>query len=207
MRKLFFTGLVILLPFTLTLLIVLFVANLFTSPFEGTVASLLDYYGLLDHPFLFFSGEQILFFSSKLLALVALFVLIVLIGILGQMVIAKTIFRFSEYMIHRIPFVNKLYKSTQDVVQTVFKSKGSSFSQAALVPFPHPGAYSMGLISEIQTAEKHADNVLVFIPGTPNPTAGFMLTYKYEEIIFLDMKVEDAIKFMISCGTLNVEFS
>jgi uncharacterized membrane protein len=65
----------------------------------------------------------------------------------------------------------------------------------------------MGLISEKQTPEKHADNILVFIPGTPNPTAGFMLSYKYEEIIFLDMKVEDAIKFMISCGTLNVEFT
>jgi uncharacterized membrane protein len=186
---------------------VIFVVNLFTSPFEGTVATLLDYYDLLDQPFLFFSGEQILFFSSKLLALIALFVLIVIIGLLGQMVIAKTIFRFSEYMIHRIPFVNKLYKSTQDVVQTVFKSKGASFSQVALIPFPHPGAYSMGLISEKQTPEKHADNILVFIPGTPNPTAGFMLSYKYEEIIFLDMKVEDAIKFMISCGTLNVEFT
>lgn len=202
MKKLFFTGLITLLPFTLTLMIVVFIINLFTSPFQGSVAAVLDHYDLLDKPFLFFSGEDVLYFSSKLLVLIFLFAIIVLIGFLGRMVIANTFFRFSDYVIQRIPIVNKVYKSTQDVVKTLFKSDGSSFSQAALVPFPHKGAYSMGLISVKQTPENHSDTVEVFIPGTPNPTAGFMLSYKYEEIIFLDIKVEEALKFILSCGIM-----
>lgn len=202
MRKLFFTGLITLLPFTLTLMIVIFIINLFTNPFQGSVAAILDHYDLLDKPFLFFSGEDVLYFSSKLLVLIFLFAIIVLIGFLGRLVIAKTFFRFSDYVIQRIPIVNKVYKSTQELVKTIFKSGGSSFSQAALVPFPHKGAYSMGLISVKQTPENHSETVEVFIPGTPNPTAGFMLAYKYEEIIFLDIKVEEALKFILSCGIM-----
>jgi len=206
MKRLFFTGLAALLPFTLTLLIVMFVINLLTDPFQGSVASVLEYYDLLDKPFLFFSGHDVLHISSKILVLVALIALIVLMGFLGRLVIAKTFFRFSEYVIQKIPVVNKLYNSVRDVVQTMFNSQGSSFSQAALVPFPKQGAWSIGFITEKQTPKKHNENVLVYVPGSPNPTAGFMLSYKYEEIILLEMKVEDALKFVLSCGTINPEF-
>jgi uncharacterized membrane protein len=203
MRKLFFAGLVSLLPFTLTLLIVIFVVNFFTNPFQGVVESVLDHYDLLDKPFLFFSGDQILYFSSKLLALIVVLSMIIFIGFLGHQVMTKAFFRFSDYLIHRIPIINKLYKPVQEVVHTLLKSKkGTTFSQAALVPFPHSGAYSLGLIG---TKEESKD-VLVFIPGTPNPTGGFMLVFKREKVIFLDMKVEDAIKFVISCGTMNPGF-
>lgn len=202
MKKLFFTGLITLLPFTLTLIIAAFVINLFTTPFQGSVASILDYYNLLDKPFLFFSGESILFFSSKFLVLIALGFFTILIGFLGRLFITKTFFRFGDYLIQRIPFVNTVYKTTQDVVKTLFNTSGSSFSQAAIVPFPYSGVYCMGLITERQTPESHSENVLVFIPGTPNPTAGFMLSFRYEEIIFLDMKVEDSLKFIISCGIM-----
>jgi len=205
MKKLFFTGLITLLPFTLTLIIVLYIINLFTDPFQAPVEAMLEYYNLLDHPFLFFSGKDVLTFSSKTLALIALFAFIVLIGLLGHMVIAKTFLRFSEYVIARIPIVNKIYKIVQEAVLTLFNPKSASFSQAALVPFPYPGVYTMGFISLKQSSEKHNANVLVFIPGTPNPTAGFMLSFKHEEIIFLEMKIEDAVKFVISCGTANTE--
>lgn len=206
MKKLFFTGLITLLPFALTIFIAMFIINLFTDPFQGPVEAILDYYDLLDSPFLFLSGTEMLHISSKLLVIAALLGTIVLMGFFAHMVIANTLFRFSGRVIQRIPFVNKLYKSTQEVVTTLFSSKGSSFSQAALVPFPHAGAYSMALITVMQSPENHTENVSVFIPGTPNPTAGFMLSYRYEEIIFLEMKVEDALKFIISCGIKNPDF-
>lgn len=207
MKKLFFTGLVTLLPFTLTLLIVLFVVNIFTTPFQSSVEAILDYYDLLDAPFLFFSGADVLYFSSKLFVILALFAFTVLIGFIAHMVIANSLFRFGDYIIQSIPFVNKVYKSVQEVVQTIFRSKRSSFSQVVLVPFPHSRSYSMGLISLKQTPESHSDTVLVFIPGTPNPTAGFMLAYKYDEVVFLDMKVEEGLKFIVSCGILFPGFT
>lgn len=205
MKKLFFTGLVILLPFTLTLVIVLGIINLFTTPFQAPVEALLDYYNLLDRPFLFLSGETVLYLSSKILVILALFSFIVLIGFLGRLVIIKSLFQFGNALMTRIPIVNRVYQSSQDLVYSLFNPKGSSFSQVALVPFPHSGVYTMGFLTakhtpEKQTSEPHENKVLVFVPGTPNPTAGFMLSYHSQDVIILDMKVEDGLKFVVSCG-------
>jgi uncharacterized membrane protein len=200
MKKLFFTGLVILLPFTLTLLIVGAIISFLTTPFQGPVESLLDYYDLLDRPFLFLSGETVLYLSSKIVVILVLVSFIILIGFLGRLVIVKKLFEFGNAIISRIPIVNRVYQSVQDLVYSLFNSQGSSFSQVALVPFPHSGVYAMGLLTKKQTVESHAGNVLVFVPGTPNPTAGFMLSYRYQDVIILDMKVEDGLKFIVSCG-------
>jgi uncharacterized membrane protein len=41
----------------------------------------------------------------------------------------------------------------------------------------------------------------VFIPTTPNPTSGFLIKTDQYEII--DMSVEDALRFIVSMGTLK----
>lgn len=202
MKRLFFTGLISLLPITLTVLIMIFIINLFTDPFQGSVASFLAYYDLLDRPFLFFSGEQVLFISSKLLALAAVFGIIVLIGIFGRMVLANTVFHIGGKLIRRIPLVNRLYQVIEDTVTSLFASKGTTFTQVVMVPYPTSESLSVGLIAKKQTPETHDETVSVFIPGTPNPTCGFMLSYKYEELVFVDMKVDEALKFLISCGIM-----
>jgi len=42
--------------------------------------------------------------------------------------------------------------------------------------------------------------VTVFVPTTPNPTAGFLLVLPEPEVIQLDMTVEQGMKFIISLG-------
>jgi uncharacterized membrane protein len=202
MKRLFWTGLMTLLPFTLTLLIVLFVINILTDPFQNSVESILDYYDLLDQPFWFLSKESVLYISSKVLVIVSLFIITILIGLLAHLVITKFIFQLGNDLIARIPVINRLYQSVHDIVEILFKSNNSSFSQVVLVKFPHNGARVIGLVTKKQTPDKHEEEVPVFIPGSPNPTAGFILSYKYNEVIFLDIKVEDGLKFIVSCGTI-----
>ena len=42
----------------------------------------------------------------------------------------------------------------------------------------------------------------VFIPTTPNPTSGFLLLIPRENCVFLDMSVSDAMKLIVSIGTV-----
>jgi uncharacterized membrane protein len=51
--------------------------------------------------------------------------------------------------------------------------------------------------------EKHLCSV--FVPTTPNPTSGYLIIVPEEELSALDMSVEDAIKYIVSLGTLRVE--
>jgi len=36
---------------------------------------------------------------------------------------------------------------------------------------------------------------------------GFMLLFKKEQVIYLDVKVEDALKFIVSCGVISTPFN
>ena len=47
--------------------------------------------------------------------------------------------------------------------------------------------------------------ISVFVPTTPNPTSGYLLFIPEDEIIFLDMNIEDAIKLVISGGAVIPE--
>ncbi|HEY4832412.1 MAG TPA: DUF502 domain-containing protein, partial [Waddliaceae bacterium] len=108
--------------------------------------------------------------------------------------------------LHRIPIIKTVYKATQQVIKTIFGSTSRSFKRVVMVKFPTEGSYCIGLISSQapSVCEKTAGTPLltVFVPTTPNPTSGFLMMYREEEVIYLDMKVEDAFKYIISCGVI-----
>jgi uncharacterized membrane protein len=202
MKQLFFTGLMLLLPFAITIALTIFVVNLLTSPFQEPVASLLKHYDSLNQPFLLFSARQILQFSSKMVVLAILFGIILLIGFLGRTVFMGTFFLIGDRILYRIPFFRNVYKTVQEIIYTILHLKSALFSQVVLVPFPNSRAYGIGLLSQTGSGTLPIGRVPVFIPSALNPTFGLVLLYKPEELLFIDMKVEDAMKLIVSCGAM-----
>lgn len=45
----------------------------------------------------------------------------------------------------------------------------------------------------------------IFVPTTPNPTSGFLIIVPSEDVIKLKMSVEDALKYVVSCGIVVPE--
>lgn len=206
MKKNFLTGLVILLPIALTFWILMFLVNLLTNPFINTVNKIFSHYDLQGTSFLFFTGEDLLAGLARILILVALFGLLVIAGFLTRHFFLKPILNFGDTLIHRIPLINKIYKAAQDVVNTLFSEEKTSFSQVVLVPFPHSKSLCLGLVPGVgistDSSVEYHDKVSIFVPGTPNPTMGFMLLYAKDQIIPTDMRVDDALKFIVSCGVI-----
>ena len=48
----------------------------------------------------------------------------------------------------------------------------------------------------------NSDLISVLVPTTPNPTTGFLLMLPRKDLIEIDMKPEDAIKYIVSCGVI-----
>lgn len=209
MKKYFVTGLVLLLPLALTLAIVLFIVNLFTTPFIGIVQQVFHHYGLFQTGFLFLAPEQLQLILAQLLILALLFFFTVLLGMLTRWVIVHYLIRVGDYIFHRIPVVSAIYKTTQDVIKTIFATSTKSFKQVVLVPFPNPETYSMGLVTKEQlTPIKEGERLVgVFVPTTPNPTSGFLMMFQEQDLVYLDMSVEDAFKYIISCGVIATPFN
>lgn len=209
MKKYFITGLVILLPIALTFAIVVFIFNLLTEPFAGAVKAIFTRYELLSNGIFFLSADQVQQLVSQILILIFIFFATVALGLIARGVFVYYLLHFGESVLIRIPFINTIYKTSKDVIKTMFTSTTQSFKQVVLVPFPHQDVYAVGLITRDKLPcndTEYSDRVAVFVPTTPNPTSGFLMMFKPDEIIYLDMKVEDAFKFVVSCGVLSTPF-
>jgi uncharacterized membrane protein len=208
MKKYFITGLVLLLPLTLTIIIVLFVFNLLTEPFVGLVSNFLRHYGLFSHGIL--GNDETIIVFSRILILILLFFFTVFLGILGRLVFMHYFIRGWESLVGRIPLVRSIYKTSQDVIQTLFTNTNRSFKQVVLVRFPNAETLSVGLVTRdvIEGLPPALGNLIaVFVPTTPNPTSGFLMLFKREDVIYLDMPVEDALKYILSCGVVAAPFT
>ncbi|MEX0961550.1 MAG: DUF502 domain-containing protein [Simkaniaceae bacterium] len=209
MKKYFVTGLVILLPLAVTIALAIFIVNFLTGPFIGLVTEFFKGTHLIKRGFLFLTPEQLIRYGSQLIILVGLVLFTILLGMFARWVFFKTLIKYSDKLLHRIPLVNKVYKTSQEIIKTLFVTDKSSFKQVVMVPYPKEGTYVLGLISREspQICQKSVGQKLysVLIPTTPNPTTGFLLMYSESEIIFLDMKPEDAIKYIVSCGVITPE--
>lgn len=209
MKKSFITGIIILLPLTLTLAVLSFFFNLLTEPFLGVTKSLLGRYDLLGSSFLFFTPDQTLTVVSKLLILVLLFFFTLLLGYIARWFFIYYLIRLWEYLIHRIPFVSSIYKTFQDIIKTLFSTKSNAFKQVVLIPFPNQDSRAIGLVTceAVKGLNSSEELTAVFIPTTPNPTSGFLVMMKKSAMTPLNMSVEEAFKYIISCGVINSEFA
>lgn len=194
MKNNFLTGLAILLPIALTFWILNLIVNLLTAPFIGLMEGIFNYYHVAHEHFW-------IHFLSKLLVLVTLVALVFLAGLFARLLFLVPLFKLGDQLLHKVPLFNKVYKAAQDVVHSLFSEEKTSFSQVVLVPFPNSKGLSIGLISSKNHPTKH--KVSVFVPGTPNPTMGFMLLFREDQIIPLDLKVDEALKFVVSCGVIT----
>lgn len=203
MKKYFFTGLVILLPLAVTVALVFFIINFLTHPFIGLIEHFLEKY-----PW-YVNYYRPIHFLLQLTLLLTLFLFTVLLGFLARIVVFKSFLSLYDYILHRIPLVKTVYKASQQVIKTIFGASSQSFKQVVMVKFPTEGAYCIGLISGgapgICSKTLESPLVSVFVPTTPNPTSGFLMMYKEEDLIYLDMKVEDAFKYIISCGVISTD--
>lgn len=138
-------------------------------------------------------------------------ILIMAIGFLTANIVGRTLFGYSEDMLHRMPVVRNLYRGLKQIFETVLAERGSSFQTAVLLEYPRRGLWTIGFVAGPTRGETRTrlpfdeEAVTVFVPTTPNPTGGFLLFLPRRETIPLDISVEDAAKLVISFGLVSAE--
>ena len=116
---------------------------------------------------------------------------------LGTMMLQKT-----EWLLDYLPIFRTLYRSVKEGAQLFFRSR-RSFSKVVLLEYPRKGLWSLGFLTHKPAkpkTDKHVNLVSVFVPTTPNPTSGYVLMLPESEVSYLNISVEDALRFVISVG-------
>ena len=125
-------------------------------------------------------------------------------GALAANFLGRRVLDIGHDILGRIPIVRSIYGGVKQISDTLFSPEGKAFRRAVLVRYPHPGAWTVALVTgnpEHEVAEiLGREQVSVFVPTTPNITAGFFLIVPRSETIELDMTVDAALKYIISMG-------
>src|SRR3954447_16839105 len=130
--------------------------------------------------------------------------IVLLTGVFAANFFGRRLLRIGHEVLSRIPIVRSIYGGVKQISDTLFSPEGKAFRRAALVRYPHGNAWTVALVTG--TPQHEVADILgreqlsVFVPTTPNITAGFFLIVPRSEAIELDMTVDEALKYIISMG-------
>ncbi len=186
-RKYFITGMIVIIPIWVTILILRAVVNLIQDAFALLPPSI--------HPRTYIS-----FFGIELVIAV---VLILLIGLLASNFFGKKFLKLGELILAKIPVIKTVYQGIKQLTIGVLGEK-RMFSKVVLLEFPIKGLSFIGFVTGEDThlIRNHDGKKMlkIFIPTTPNPTSGFFCVAAEEEVTYLDISVDEAFKLIISAG-------
>lgn len=193
LKKKFLTGLFILIP----LIITMYIVYLIISSIEAMVSP------VIRNIFSQIIGHEVYMPGTGFI----LFIVIVYVtGVVASNYFGKALLVYGENFLKKIPFIKGIYGSVKDMTDAFSSEKIKSFREVVLIEFPFQGRYALGFVTKrIQLEDRSLCSV--FIPTTPNPTSGYLIMAKEEELVFLDMHTDDALKYIISLGTSRAELS
>lgn len=195
LRTSFLTGIVVIAPISLTIWLIITVVGWF----DRRVLPLVK-------PFIPSSLPETYIENFFGVGVVIFLVFTVIVGWIARGLIGKSLIRWAEDIVDRMPVVRTVYSGIKQISETVFAQSERSFEKAVLIEYPRRGIWAVGFISTLAKGEiaRRAGNqgqlISVFVPTTPNPTSGFLLYFPEEDVIELDMTVEEAAKLVISAG-------
>jgi len=134
------------------------------------------------------------------LGILATLFLLLLVGTLTRTVAGRFINKVSDFFISRVPILRSIYKITKQLGSVFFsKSPTSGFKQVVWIPFPHQDSRCLAFVA----SETEAGECFVFVPTAPNPTSGYVLNFRKDQVSKADMSVDAALKLILSCGALG----
>ena len=143
-------------------------------------------------------------FALETISVFVVFLLITILGYGSRFVLGRIILGGLERLLDRVPFINTVYRTVKQIVDTFGQQK--AVFQRCLIEYPRKRCYALGFLTstamgEIQTrTSEHIVNV--FVPTTPNPTSGFLLMLPEKDITRLQMNISDGMKLIISGGAV-----
>ncbi|WP_420567360.1 DUF502 domain-containing protein [Thalassovita sp.] len=153
-----------------------------------------------------FQPEPYIGINLRGVGIIFFLVFTVIIGWIAKGLMGRSLIRWGESLVDRMPVVRTIYSGAKQIAETVFAQSERSFEKACLIEYPRKGIWAIGFVSTrakgevARLANTDEELMSIFVPTTPNPTSGFLLFFPKSDVIELEMNVEDAAKLVISAG-------
>lgn len=151
-------------------------------------------------------------FGYPVLDVIGLFIAAILVYMTGLILgsfFGRRLLKKLGLLVRRIPIVKQVYPYVKQVTDFLFGEEGKEkikFNRVVAVEYPRKGLWSVGLVTgdTMQAIQDRAgtDCVTVFVPSSPTPFTGYVITVPAGDTIELDVSIDEALRFTVSGGVL-----
>jgi uncharacterized membrane protein len=128
---------------------------------------------------------------------------ILLIGLMARNFAGRWLLDLGERIVQSIPLAGSVYKTLQQLLQSVFQDSKTRFRRVVLIEYPRRGLWAMAFVTGVAVADAPNKMISIFIPTTPNPTSGWYSIISEDDVFNLSISVEDAFKVLLSGGIVG----
>jgi len=137
----------------------------------------------------------------------AVFVLVMyLLGKFFGAGIGRWVWSLFEGFIERLPVVRNVYSSVKQVTDYVFGDRTIGFNRVVAVEYPRRGTWAIAFVTGeaiLDVGAAATEPMLsLLIPTSPVPGTGFTVMVRKSEVLDLNMTVDQALQYLVSCGVV-----
>lgn len=140
LRASFLTGIVVIAPVGLTIWLV----RTLVGWVDSFVIPLIPYN---------FRPEQYIGINLRGVGVIIFLLFTIIVGWVAKGLIGKSLIRFAESLVNRMPVVRSIYSGVKQIAETVFAQSERSFEKACLIQYPRKGIWAIGFISTTAKGE------------------------------------------------------
>jgi uncharacterized membrane protein len=152
---------------------------------------------------------DLLWLPQYIVVPIFLVIFILLLYVAGKLVTAPLgtlLWSVVEALIHRLPLVRKVYSSVKQVTDFMISEQEIRFNRVVAIEYPRKGIWSIGFVTGdgLRDVSDSAGQpvVSVLVPTSPMPATGFTVLVLKSEVVDLDLTLDQAIQYIVSCGVV-----
>ncbi|MBU1698523.1 MAG: DUF502 domain-containing protein [Candidatus Eisenbacteria bacterium] len=132
--------------------------------------------------------------------------LVFLVGVFVTNLLGRRLFHLVERLMTSLPMAGSIYKGSRDILMAVAAPERKRFRDVVMLEYPSEGKFSYGFVTSYMTREMLGGSesiANIFIPSAPLPTSGPLVAVRVEDLMYLDMSIDDALKMIVSGGIVT----
>ncbi len=142
-------------------------------------------------------AKQVYYFPGLgiLLAIAALY----LTGLLVSTFLGKWLWSLVDGVLRRVPLLGDLYRTLKQILG-YGEGDDAVFERVVFVPSRDTEGEELGLVTGRLPREGGGEQLIVFVPGSPNPGTGRLVMLEESSVRPLEIKVNQALSALVSVG-------
>lgn len=152
---------------------------------------------------------QLKYMNRWLVIPIFLCVFVLVLYLLGKFLAAglgRMLWNVGESIVHRLPIIRSVYSSVKQITDFIFTEQDLAFTRVVALEYPRKGIWSLAFVTGdgmYDIREHCGEPVLsVLVPTSPMPATGFAMIVKKSDTVELDITIDQAIQFIVSCSVV-----